>query len=165
MVRHGLYLPWRPGSFEREDPQSCVGSLFADCPPGHGGHSREPGYRTSPSTQGGVTVLLKVSTDTLSRKGSANPGIAVPSLGTLTTARINQEVEGFRSLEHCVRMNAPIEGPRVPVGPGNPSIVSPPSSGRCDGPCAMDGCYRAKGNSCIESWQSISAALCFQRIP
>ena len=73
-------------------------------------------------------------------------------------------------MEHGVCLKAPIEGPRVLEGPGNPSIVSPPSLGRCDGPYAMDGCYRAKGNSSIESWQSISAvdatrALCFQRIP
>ena len=96
-------------------------------------------------------------------------GITGPDHGVLTNARIIRENERYRSGTSGVYLKAPFEGLRR-VGRGNPSIASPPTVGRCDGSYAMNGCYRARGNSSIESWQSTSAvgttrALCFQRIP
>ena len=96
-------------------------------------------------------------------------GITGPDQGVLTSARAIRENERYRSGRSGVYLKAPFEGLRR-VGRGNPSIASPPTVGRCDGSYAMNGCYRARGNSSIESWQSTSAvdttrALCFQRIP
>jgi hypothetical protein len=96
-------------------------------------------------------------------------GITGPDHGVLPNARNTREDERYRSGTGGVYLKAPFEGLRR-VGRSNPSIVSPPTICRCDGPYAMNGCYRARGNISIESWQSTGAegttrALCFQRIP